>query len=304
MIQFVLSKIKIAAIGFLLMPLFALCQGSVSSNFTVNTGNLYWQYWYSFPSTWQANWTAPGFTLDANLTDQTTIYFDVRGQMNTDAYVHANDGILYTGIQNAAGIMLPGSVASKPVGSIETLALNLPNGVMLGNSAPVGSLLIGNPTIGWVPLFAANSTNGLGSANPPTTLTLSTNLRSIFGRELPSGTKLYLTYNDQDDSNIGSYAVSMSYDVFTSVSNNFTVNSGNSYWQYWYSYPSTWQENWTAPNFSVDANLTDQTAIYFDVRGQMNTDPYVQLVIPLSVGYLYSQQIQQMDLALAIHRPR
>ena len=180
-------------------------------NFSVTSGNIYTQYWGSYPTNWQGNWTAPNFTLSAALTDQTTIYVDARGQMNTDPYTHTDDGKLHTGIQNPAGILLTGSVASKPVGTVDMLALNLPNGVMLGNTAPTGALLIGNPSVGWMPVFSATSSNGLGSSNPPTTLTLSTTLRTLFGRELPSGTTLYFTYNDQDDSNVGAYAVSMSY---------------------------------------------------------------------------------------------
>ena len=180
-------------------------------NFSVTSGNIYTQYWGWFTTNWKGNWVAPNFTLNAALTDQTTLYFDVRGQMNTDPYIHADDGKLHTGIQNAAGILLTGSVASKPVGTTDLLALNLPNGTALGYSLPTGALLIGNPAIGWMPVFSATSSNGLGSSNPPTTLTLSTTLRTLFGREVPSGTTLYFTYNDQDDSNVGAYAVSMSY---------------------------------------------------------------------------------------------
>jgi len=46
---------------------------------------------------------------------------------------------------------------------------------------PSGSLLIGNSTLGFFPLFSANAANGLGSANPPTNLSLSgVTLSSIF----------------------------------------------------------------------------------------------------------------------------
>jgi len=66
---------------------------------------------------------------------------------------------------------------------------------------PSGSLLIGNSTLGFFPLFSANAANGLGSANPPTNLSLSgVPLSSIFTNVgftgIANGTVLQFRIND------------------------------------------------------------------------------------------------------------
>ncbi len=73
-----------------------------------------------------------------------------------------------------------------------------------------GALLIGNTTLGFRQLFAATAANGLGSAAPPTTLTLTdVPLSSIFGGGLQAGTVLELRVADINTfDNGGSFTLS------------------------------------------------------------------------------------------------
>ncbi|GBL16799.1 hypothetical protein MTo_04124 [Microcystis aeruginosa NIES-1211] len=79
---------------------------------------------------------------------------------------------------------------------------------------PSGSLLIGNSTLGFFPLFSANAANGLGSANPPTNLSLSgVPLSSIFTNVgftgIANGTVLQFRINDINSSdNSGQFVIS------------------------------------------------------------------------------------------------
>ena len=174
----------------------------------VENANTYWSYWYTNPTNW-SNWESPRITLTSTLTGDTPLKIAVSGSINTDPYVHVNDGLIHNGITNAAGIYLAGSSNGYVPGATTRVALNLPNGTLLNSSASWGALLIGNPEIGWTSVFDATSGNGLGSSNPSSTLSINTSLNKLIGRTLPSGTVLYLTYNDQDNSNLGSYTVSI-----------------------------------------------------------------------------------------------
>ncbi|GCA96079.1 PEP-CTERM sorting domain-containing protein [Microcystis aeruginosa 11-30S32] len=78
---------------------------------------------------------------------------------------------------------------------------------------PSGSLLIGNSTLGFFPLFSANAANGLGSANPPTNLSLSgVPLSSIFTNVgftgIANGTVLQFRINDTNSfDNSGQFVI-------------------------------------------------------------------------------------------------
>jgi hypothetical protein len=196
----------------------------------VENANTYWSYWYVNPTNW-SNWGSPRITLTSELTGNTPLKITAAGSINTDPYVHTDDGQLHPGITNAAGIYVAGSSNGYNPGTTTRVPLNLPNGTLLNTSASWGALLIGNPEIGWTSVFNANSGNGLGSTNPSTNLSISTSLNTLIGRTLPLGTVLFLTYNDQDNSNTGSYTVSL-FDTTNNpalylVSSTASVNEGS-----------------------------------------------------------------------------
>ncbi len=78
---------------------------------------------------------------------------------------------------------------------------NHPGEIALGPGGfPYASVLIGNGTLGFFPLFPADASTGLGSSTPPTTVTaLNRTLGSIFGSNfagLSNGAVLQLRIND------------------------------------------------------------------------------------------------------------
>jgi uncharacterized delta-60 repeat protein len=218
----------------------------------VENANTYWSYWYVNPTNW-SNWGSPRITLTSTLTGNTPLKITAVGSINTDPYVHANDGQLYPGITNAAGIYVAGTSNGYNPGTTISVPLNLPNGTLLNTSASWGALLIGNPEIGWTSVFNANLDNGLGSTNPPTNLSISTSLNTLIGRTLPLGTVLFLTYNDQDNSNTGSYTVSLldatNNSTLSLVSLVASVNEGS------------------AATFTLITNLTSGTSVPYTLSG-------------------------------------
>ena len=93
------------------------------------------------------------------MTGNTPLKITAVGSINADPYAHANDGKLYPGITNAAGIYLAGTSNGYNPGTTIRVPLNLPNGTLLNTSASWGALLIGNPEIGKLVLIDANSVN-------------------------------------------------------------------------------------------------------------------------------------------------
>ena len=104
---------------------------------------------------------------------------------------------------NAAGVIVgpsttntgnsPGQTASGPGGN------------------PYAALLIGNTGLGFFPLFVADASTGLGSPTPPTTLTETVSLGSIFGPTFtaPAGTVLEFRVNDiNTGDNSGAFVLS------------------------------------------------------------------------------------------------
>jgi hypothetical protein len=63
-------------------------------------------------------------------------------------------------------------------------------------SVPYAALLIGNNSLGFVPLFPADAANGLGSSTPPETLTSMATVGSLFAGGLADGTQLTLVVSD------------------------------------------------------------------------------------------------------------
>ncbi len=91
-----------------------------------------------------------------------------------------------------------------------------------------GALLIGNTTLGFRQLFAATAANGLGSAAPPTTLTLTdVPLSSIFGGGLQAGTVLELRVADFNTfDNGGSFTLSQPSTVIPEPSTHALLAAG------------------------------------------------------------------------------
>jgi len=87
-------------------------------------------------------------------------------------------------------------------------------GSLANGSTTFGSLLIGTGGV-FHQLFATNAANGLGSSNPPTTLSI-TNvpLSSIFGSGLTAGTVVELRISDiNTNDNFGSFTLSQAQGV-------------------------------------------------------------------------------------------
>ncbi len=130
--------------------------------------------------------SGPSDTLSVNVSGTVDLFF---GQFTT----------------NAAGVIVSPSV---------THTGNNPGQVLAGpGGRPYGSLLIGNNTLGFFPLFPANAANGLGNANPPTNLSLSgVPLSSIFTNVgftgIANGTVLEFRVNDGDvNTNSGQFVI-------------------------------------------------------------------------------------------------
>lgn len=102
---------------------------------------------------------------------------------------------------NAAGVVVV--AGSQPVGGTSTFGSG-------STTYNFGALLLGNSTLGFRQLFAADAAAGLGSGAPPTTLTLDgVTLGSIFGSGLEAGTVLELRVADiNTGDNAGSFSLS------------------------------------------------------------------------------------------------
>jgi hypothetical protein len=73
---------------------------------------------------------------------------------------------------------------------------------------PFASLLIGNLTLGFHPLFPADASTGLGSPSAPTDIFATRTLGDIFGAPIGNGTVLELRVNDSNTGdNSGSFLV-------------------------------------------------------------------------------------------------
>ena len=128
--------------------------------------------------------SGPTFTVSQNFLPSDTLSVNVSGT------VDLSYGQFTT---NAAGVIVSPSPTST--GNNPGQVLASPGG------QPYASLLIGNNTLGFFPLFSATPANGLGNANPPTNLSLSgVPLSSIFTNVgftgIANGTVLEFRVND------------------------------------------------------------------------------------------------------------
>jgi hypothetical protein len=101
---------------------------------------------------------------------------------------------------NAAGILTTDAPGSGSIGGF----FPAPTGGATKNGANFGALLLGNSTLGYVQVFPANATNGLGSGSPSTNLTTTVNVSSLFAGGITNGTVLQFLVNDtvfNDNSN-------------------------------------------------------------------------------------------------------
>ena len=141
--------------------------------------------------------SGPTFTVSQNFLPSDTLSVNVSGTVD-----------LFFGqfTANAAGVI---------VSPQTTVTGNSPGQTVAGpGGRPSGSLLIGNNTLGFFPLFSATPANGLGNANPPTNLSLSgVPLSSIFTNVgftgIANGTVLEFHVNDSNSNgNSGQFVIS------------------------------------------------------------------------------------------------
>ena len=142
----------------------------------------------------------PSFTVSQNFSPLDTLSVNVSGTVDI-----ANGQFT----ANAAGVIV--SPQTTHTGNRPGETHLVPGSIL--SSQPVASLLIGNDTLGFFPLFSANAANGLGSSTPPTNLSLSgVALSSIFTNEgfagITAGTTLEFRVTDGNvDSNSGAFFI-------------------------------------------------------------------------------------------------
>jgi hypothetical protein len=153
--------------------------------------------------------SGPSFTVTSDFLGTDTISLNVSGT------VELASGNYTT---NAAGILTQYSPVFNSVAG---------NAFTNSFGEKYGALLLGNSTIGFYNLFEPNAANGLGSANPPTNLSLTNiSLSSIgFSSGLTDGTVLQFRVSDEDTfNNSSAFTVSGSIDgTTTAVPEPFTI---------------------------------------------------------------------------------
>ena len=191
-------------------------------NFKINPIDTYWSYWYSNKFDYSINWSAPSFVVGSDIEADSSLSFSATGLM-AGKYNSLVDTI--GDYSNAAGIIF-----KKPskTGVLDVVQLNLPDGTKLGNSASYGAVLIGNPDLGWYPIFSTTSEEGLGTSSKEKVAGKSDSLNKLFGKSLSDGTKLFLTYNDTDQSNPGEYVLT----ILESVVNESPGQFSDNYYQF------------------------------------------------------------------------
>lgn len=141
--------------------------------------------------------SGPSFTVSQNFSPLDTLSVNVSGTV---------DIAFGQFTANAAGVIVSPQTTNTGNSPGQIVPIT-PGG------PPFASLLIGNSTLGFFPLFPANATNGLDNANPPTNLSLSgVALSSIFTNEgfagITAGTTLEFRVTDGNvDSNSGAFFI-------------------------------------------------------------------------------------------------
>jgi hypothetical protein len=165
------------------------------------------------PTVVNANGALSSFTVTSNFLATDTISITAVGTV--DLAVN-NNGY----VTNAAGILTQNAPDYGPGATVGNFENPSPSPFNFG------SLLLGNGTLGYRQLFAANAANGLGSSAPFTTLSFNNiELSSLFGTGLTTGTVLNFQVSDSNfPDNSGSFTVSGSIDTAgTNVPEPFTI---------------------------------------------------------------------------------
>ena len=170
--------------------------------YNINPSDTYWYYWYNNKNDYLISWQASSIVIGKDIDADSKLSISATGLM---AGKNNNLTDIVGDYSNAAGIIF-----AKPneKGVLDVVELNLPDGTKLGTYASYGAVLLGNPEIGWRPIFSTTSKEGLGTTKIDSVSTVLTSLNKLFGRQLDDGTKLFITYNDIDDSNPGKYIIS------------------------------------------------------------------------------------------------
>ncbi len=150
--------------------------------------------------------SGPAFTVNGDFLGTDTISLDVSGTVNLA------DSTSGGFIVNAAGVL----TQSAPLYNLNTgdtkLFDNTGGNKLYNNTASTlfGSLLLGNSSLGFRQLFPANATNGFGSSNPSTNLSLvNVPLAALFGTGISNGTVLEFRTSDVNiNDNVGAFTVS------------------------------------------------------------------------------------------------
>jgi hypothetical protein len=133
--------------------------------------------------------SGPTFTVSQNFLPSDTLSVNVSGTVDLSVGQFT---------ANAAGVIVSPQITNTGNSPGQTAAA-FSGSILPGQ--PYASLLIGNNTLGFFPLFSATPANGLGNANPPTNLSLSgVPLSSIFTNVgftgIANGTVLEFRVND------------------------------------------------------------------------------------------------------------
>ena len=169
--------------------------------YTINPSDTYWYYWYDNKNDYLTSWQASSFVIGKDIDADSKLSISATGLM---AGKNNNLTDIVGDYSNAAGIIF---AEPNEKGVLDVVELNLPDGTKLGTYASYGAVLLGNPEIGWRPIFSTTSKEGLGTTKIDSVSTELTSLNILFGRQLDDGTKLFITYNDIDDSNPGKYTI-------------------------------------------------------------------------------------------------
>lgn len=129
---------------------------SPALSFTIEPKHTYWDYWYRFPDSYMVDWDAPSLVAGVSIPTNAPLLITAVGLMAGKNNTQSDPVGDYS---NPAGIIFSGP---NKIGQPDVVELNLPNGVKLGTQASYGATLIGNPSVGWRPLFDTTAEEGLG----------------------------------------------------------------------------------------------------------------------------------------------
>jgi Lectin C-type domain len=187
--------------------------------YTIEPEDTYWAYWYNNKNDYKTTWQAPNFIIGKDIKADSALSISASGTLagqNNSLYDAIGD------YSNAAGVIF---TKQTNKGVINLVELNLPDGTKLGTYASFGAVLIGNPELGWRPIFSTTSAEGLGGALIDKLSANISSLNEFFDQQLPIGTKIFITYNDVDQSNPGKYILSINENTPTTTFPTYILSS-------------------------------------------------------------------------------